>query len=227
MPKRWSTPDLRRIPAPARGARSDEVAEIQRRGPQDGGGGGGAGHRRQQRRQMRRVGLVPLEDQVVQARRGAPGPLDHLEHRRRHQPVAVQPQQEVPDEVPGPFPGDDPEVVAVVGDLVDRFVVPGGAGNAVLGRVAAGRDRGGRRRRNRREDRRGRLVHRAGVDEPLQRGQASGLNRGADHARRGGIDDDEQDPGRHSDQSSGSRNRLSRPGRAGAVTTSRRTSGST
>ena len=77
-----------------------------------------------------------FEDEVVQAGGLAARPLDHLEQRRRPHPVAVEAEQEVVDEPAEPLAHDDPEVVAVVGDLLAVAVEPRRAGDAVLSRVA-------------------------------------------------------------------------------------------
>ena len=137
---------------PSRVRVPDEVAEREERRAFD---GLGEGHARQRRDHAGHVDLVreaALEHEVVQAGRLAPGPLDHLEHRRRLQPVAVEAEQEVVDEMAEALARDDPEVVAVVGDLLRARVEPGGAGDAVLCRVAAGDDRGGGGRGDRGKD---------------------------------------------------------------------------
>ena len=119
------------------------------------------------------------------------GALDALEQGGRLQPITVESDEEIAQERAEAFARDDPEVVAIVGDLLPRLVVPGGADDAARRRVVAGNDRGCRRGRDRRKNRDGFLVRATGRQR-LERGQAPIGQCGLHHARRCGVDDDQQ-----------------------------------
>jgi hypothetical protein len=143
------------------------------------------------------VRVIAAEDQIVEAGGRASGLLDHLEQCRRQEAIAIEPQQEVADELAKPLAHDDPEIVAIVGDFLPGLVVPRRSRDSVLRGETPGDDRGGGGRSDRRENRGRGLVHRPGARQSVHDWQAPGGDSGADDMRRGRVDDDEQDFQRH------------------------------
>ena len=135
---------------------------------------------------------VAAEDEIVQTRGGLPRAFDDFERGRREKTVAVQPQQEVVDEVAKTLARDDPEIVAVIGDAAARFVVPRRAGDAMVRGIRAGDDRRRRRRSNRRKDRHRGFVHVARLGQRAEYRQTSRSDRGTDHVGRRRVDDDQE-----------------------------------
>jgi hypothetical protein len=137
------------------------------------------------------VGHVAAVDEVVDARGGATGALDQLEERWRLEPVTVEADEEIANERAKAFLGNDPEIIAVIGNFVAGGVEPRRPCDTVLGRVGAGDDGGRRGGSDGREDGHRRLVHAPRVGDALEIDQPPSLDCGTDNARRGSIDDDE------------------------------------
>jgi hypothetical protein len=123
-----------------RRVRADEVAERQDRGTFDCFRVGNSRKRREQARNVDFVRRQSAEHQVIEARGPSSGPLDQFEERRCDETIAVEPQQEVANELAKALACDNPEVVAVVGNFLTRLIEPRRARNPVLGRITAGDD---------------------------------------------------------------------------------------